>query len=150
MDVSGDLLSLCTATVEERDGSYVVEVPEREVDLGTVEVGETYRLAVLSRERDVDRDAADRERESAPNRTADSTPARDTRGAESPPVDVGERRTVDIESLGEQGDGIARVERGYVVIVPDTEVNERVTVEIEKVTENVGFARVVEREAYYQ
>ncbi|WP_117595487.1 MULTISPECIES: TRAM domain-containing protein [Haloprofundus] len=146
MDVSGDLLCLYTATVEEQDGSYVVELPEQEVELGELAAGETYRLAVLDTNADSEhagnRDTAESSSHAGSRPDAQQPP--------SPPVEVGEQRTVDIEGLGEQGDGIARVERGYVVIVPDTEVNERVTVEIEKVTENVGFATVVEREAYYQ
>ncbi|WP_224270827.1 TRAM domain-containing protein [Haloprofundus salinisoli] len=145
MDVSGNLLCLCTATVEERNGSYVIELPDQEIELGDVTVGETYRVAVLGTNADTDY-AATRDTAESSNRTGSQTDSQ----SPSPPVEVGEQRTVDIEGLGEQGDGIARVERGYVVIVPDTEVNERVTVEIEKVTENVGFATVVEREAYYQ
>ncbi|OYR81860.1 deoxyribonuclease, partial [Halorubrum sp. E3] len=45
---------------------------------------------------------------------------------------------------GDQGDGIAKVERGYVVIVPETSVGDRVTVEIQQVRENVAFADVVD------
>nr|WP_224450622.1 TRAM domain-containing protein [Haloprofundus salilacus] len=150
MDVSGNLLCLCTATIEEQDGSYVVELPEREIELGDIEPGDVYSLAVLSPEAGRESSASDGARASTSGRSVRPADSTSTRGSQSPPVEVGERRTVDIEGLGEQGDGIARVERGYVVIVPDTEVNERVTVEIEKVTENVGFATVVEREEYYQ
>ena len=57
---------------------------------------------------------------------------------------------MDIEGLGDQGYGIARVERGYVIIVPDTEKGERVTVEIAEVKENVGFAEVDERHDFYE
>jgi predicted RNA-binding protein with TRAM domain len=49
---------------------------------------------------------------------------------------------VTIESLGNQGDGIARIDRGYVVIVPDTRPDDEVTIEIEQTRENVAFARV--------
>ncbi|WP_328766624.1 TRAM domain-containing protein [Haloarcula nitratireducens] len=69
--------------------------------------------------------------------------------AQGPPVEEGETRRVEIEDIGEQGDGVARVERGYVVIVPDTELGERVAVEIQTVTENVAFAEVTERISYY-
>ncbi|WP_343124878.1 TRAM domain-containing protein [Natrinema sp. CBA1119] len=62
-----------------------------------------------------------------------------------PHVEVGEQCAVDIEDIGEQGDGIARVERGYVIIVPDTEVNERVTIKIKSIRPNVAFGEVVER-----
>lgn len=57
---------------------------------------------------------------------------------------------VDIEGIGDQGDGIARVERGYVVIVPGTEINERVEIEITSVTETVAFGEVIAREDYYE
>lgn len=40
---------------------------------------------------------------------------------------------------------IARVERGYVVIVPDADLNERVEVEITSARENVAFAEVIDR-----
>jgi predicted RNA-binding protein with TRAM domain len=56
---------------------------------------------------------------------------------------------VEIEDIGEQGDGITRVERGFVVIVPDTEQGERVNIEITDVGENVAFAEVTERVSYY-
>jgi len=72
------------------------------------------------------------------------------RGPSEPPVEEGEQRTVEIEDLGDQGDGLARVERGFVVIVPDTEQGERVTVEITDVRENVAFAEVVKRFDYYE
>ena len=60
-----------------------------------------------------------------------------------PPVTEGERRTVTIETLGDEGDGIAKVERGYVVIVSDAEPGDSVTVEITNVRENVSFASIV-------
>ena len=60
-----------------------------------------------------------------------------------PPVTEGERRTVTIETLGDEGDGIAKVERGYVVIVSDAEPGVSVTVEITNVRENVSFASIV-------
>ena len=53
-----------------------------------------------------------------------------------------------IEILGDAGDGIARVEHGYVIIVPNTDVGERVRIEITDARENVGFANVVERIDY--
>ncbi|ADJ16755.1 TRAM domain-containing protein [Halalkalicoccus jeotgali] len=67
-----------------------------------------------------------------------------------PPVTEGEHRTVDITDIGDQDDGIARVERGYVVIVSNTELNERVKIEIIDVTPTVVFGDVIEREECYQ
>jgi predicted RNA-binding protein with TRAM domain len=52
---------------------------------------------------------------------------------------------VEIEYLGDQGDGIAKVERGYVVIAPDTSIGDRVTAEIQQARETVAFADVVDR-----
>ena len=51
-----------------------------------------------------------------------------------------------IESLGEQGDGIAKVGRGYVVIVPDAHPGDEPTVRIDRIQDNVAFASVVDRD----
>ena len=45
-----------------------------------------------------------------------------------------------IDDLGEEGDGIAKVDRGYVVIVPGATPGETVPVEITRVTQTVAFA----------
>ena len=60
-----------------------------------------------------------------------------------PPVEVGEIRKVRIENLGSGGDGIARID-GYVVFVPNTQVDDEVTIRIVKVLRNYGFAEVVD------
>jgi len=64
-------------------------------------------------------------------------------------VTEGETRTVEIEDIGDQGDGITRVERGFVIIVADTEKGEQVRIKIDTVQENVAFATEVERLRYY-
>jgi len=131
MDIPDQLRCLFTATVEDRDDSYVIEVPEQELQVGSLRPSETYRIAVLS--------------SPANNGTQQAeTESQHEHGPEQP-VEEGEQRTVEIEDLGEQGDGITRVERGFVVIVPDTEVGERVNVKITDVTETVAFAEVIER-----
>jgi predicted RNA-binding protein with TRAM domain len=63
-----------------------------------------------------------------------------------PPVEPGELRYVEIEDIGKQGDGIARVERGYVIIVPDTEIGERVKIEVVEVKSNFAVGEVIEEE----
>ncbi|MFC7132735.1 MULTISPECIES: TRAM domain-containing protein [Salinibaculum] len=136
MEISDQLRCLFSAPVEERGDSYVVEVPEQEIRLGDLQQGETYRVAVLSSPSSDD------------TSNTETRPERE-RGPPKPPVEEGEQRTVEIEGIGDQGDGITRVERGFVVIVPDTEQGERVTVEISDVLENVAFADVVERVSYY-
>ncbi|MFP9193964.1 TRAM domain-containing protein [Natronosalvus vescus] len=131
MEIPDNLLCLFNAEIVEEDGSYIIEVPDQEVAFGDVKVGEVYRAALLG-----------------PGAEANTDTQRE-HDEPTPPVETGETRTVDIEGTGEQGDGIARVERGYVVIVPDTEKGERVTIEITDVKETVAFADVLEREEYY-
>ena len=143
MEISEELLGLFSAEVEQRDGTYVFEVPEREIRLGDLRDDAPYRVAVLSA---AGTDRTDSTASSpAPARTRERE-----RSVQSPPVAEGERRTVEIADIGEQGDGIARVERGYVVIVPDTDQSERVEIEITDVRTNVAFAEVVERVSYYE
>jgi predicted RNA-binding protein with TRAM domain len=138
MEISDQLRCLFTADIERRDGSHVVEVPEQELELGGVEDGATYRVALLSAP---DRTTADEE-------STVSEPRREN-GPPEPPVEMGETRRVEIEEIGDQGDGIAKVERGYVVVVPDTDRGERVEIEITDVKQNVAFARVTDRISYY-
>jgi len=42
--------------------------------------------------------------------------------------------------MGEKGDGVARVERGFVVIVSDGKIGDRLSVRITEVRDNVAFA----------
>jgi len=137
MEISEELRCLFSGKVEERDGSYVVEIPEQELRLGNLQAEETYRVAVLP--------------SSATNKANNTnTDLQSEQAPQTPPVEEGEQRTVEIEDIGDQGDGITRVERGFVVIVPDTKRTERVTIEIIDVRENVAFAEVVERVSYYE
>ena len=55
----------------------------------------------------------------------------------------GDTRTVTIETTGDQGDGIARIEHGYVVIVPGSVPDDELTVEINVVKENFAIAEIV-------
>ncbi|UHQ96250.1 TRAM domain-containing protein [Natrinema halophilum] len=142
MEIPKNLLCLFTAQLEkEADGSYVIEVPAQDVTKGQLEPNEKYRIAVLRTE------ASPPEDQEEASNTIEQTQG--PTESESP-VEIGEKRTVEIESIGEQGDGIARIERGYVVIVPDTEVHERVTIEIKNASPNVAFGEVTERHDYYE
>jgi predicted RNA-binding protein with TRAM domain len=127
MELSDDLLCLFNADVERSEDGFVIHVPEREVETGTIEPGEVYRVALLSR----GRQSESEDRTGEPDQP-------------QPPVEEGEIRYVEIEDLGKQGDGIARVERGYVIIVPDTDVGERVKVEITQVKSNFAVGEVIE------
>jgi predicted RNA-binding protein with TRAM domain len=133
MEIPTQLRCLFAGAVEQQDGTYLIEVPEREIDISELQQGETYRVAVLGAS------ATDDAAETPTRSQRERTPS-------TPPVEEGEQRTVEIEDIGDQGDGITRVERGFVVIVPETERGERVTVEITDVAESVAFAEVVENE----
>jgi predicted RNA-binding protein with TRAM domain len=66
-------------------------------------------------------------------------------------VNEEETRTVTIETTGDQGDGIARVERGYVVIVPGSVPGDELEVEIQTVKQNFAMAEIInEDELMYE
>ncbi len=132
MPIPDQLKCLFSAKVEARDDSHVIEVPKSEVDKGTVDPADTYQLAVLSTTAD--------KKEPEP-----ASQSQQKANHNQPPVTEGESRIVEIEDVGDQGDGITRVERGYVIIVPEAQKGERVTIEIETVRENVAFGLVTKR-----
>jgi predicted RNA-binding protein with TRAM domain len=127
MELSDDLLCLFNAEVERAEDGFVVSVPDREIETGAIDPGEIYRIALMAR-----------------NREDDSSEAPSKPDQPQPPVEEGEIRYVEIEDLGKQGDGIARVERGYVIIVPGGEVDERVKIEITEVKSNFAVGEIVE------
>ncbi|ALG83087.1 TRAM domain-containing protein [Halanaeroarchaeum sulfurireducens] len=115
----------------------VIEVPSSEVDHEALTANETYRVALLD---------SPSSTEPATQQEPESIAVRGTMDPSSagPPIDEGEVRDVTIETVGDQGDGIAKVERGYVVIVPGAQPGDEPTVEIEQVQENVAFASIVD------
>ena len=130
MEISDKLLCLFSADVRREDDRYVIEVPRREVETGSIDADETYRVALISREP---------VEETAEEATAPSTEPQ-------PPVEVGELRYVEIEDIGKQGDGIARVERGYVIIVPGAEIGDRVKIEVTEVKSNFAVGEIIEED----
>jgi predicted RNA-binding protein with TRAM domain len=143
MEISDDLLCLFSAEVEERGDSYVVEVPKREITTGTLRSGEVYRTAMVTAPSESEPEEAEQAEK------GETSNANQERDASGPPVEEGDIREVDIEDIGEQGDGITRVERGFVIIVPETEKGERVTIEITDVKQNVAFGAVKERQTHF-
>lgn len=135
VEIPESLECLFTASVEARNDTILVEVPRAEVEAGDIELGEIYRVALL-------RQSATESEDQSVSQPPQS-PTQDRR--DGPPVEEGEIRPVTIETTGDQGDGLAKVERGYVVIVPDATPGQEPTVEIEHARENVAFARVVEK-----
>lgn len=132
LEIADTLLCLFSADVSDDGDRYVVEVPRREIDTGSIESGETYRVALIS---------ADESEAASESSETTSTPSEP-----QPPVEAGEIRYVEIEDIGKQGDGIARVERGYVIIVPGGEIGERVKVEVSEVKSNFSVGEIIEDE----
>jgi predicted RNA-binding protein with TRAM domain len=133
VEISDKLLCLFSANVSAEDDHYVVEVPRREVERGEIDSGTSYRVALIERETT--------EESETDESTSDGAPPEP-----QPPVEVGETRYVEIEDLGKQGDGIARVERGYVIIVPGAEVGERVKIEVTEVKSNFAVGEIIEED----
>jgi predicted RNA-binding protein with TRAM domain len=133
VEISNELICLFSAEVREDGDNYTIEIPKREVEAGSIGPGDVYRVALIQR------DGA-----SGGSTGAAATDTTATTDGPQPPVERGEIRYVEIEDLGKQGDGIARVERGYVIIVPDTEVGERVKIEISEVKSNFAVGEVID------
>lgn len=129
--VPEELRCLFTAAVERRGEEYVIEVPSGEVERANIEAGEIYRVAALGTPADTrvdtERPVSDEDEEIPP-----------------PPVEEGEIRTVTVEATGDEGDGIAKVERGYVIIVQDGRPGEEVTVEVTTVRQNFAIAQIAD------
>lgn len=132
MDIPDSLRCMFTGAVEERNGSYIVTLPEREFDIGQLEEGEVYRIALLGS--DV----------SAAHEEGSSTKAPPTDTDIGPDdIEVGDIYEVEIEDIGDKGDGLARIGEGYIVFVPGTNIGDKVTVEITEARETVAFAEPI-------
>ncbi|SFL45567.1 Predicted RNA-binding protein, contains TRAM domain [Halogranum rubrum] len=130
--VPDSLRCLFSASVTEHEGSYRIEVPRGEIEESKFDVGEDYGVGVLTHT------AA-----SSPSDSPDAAPNTSPDAQQGPPVEEGDVREVMIETLGEQGDGIAKVERGYVVIVDGGQPGETIEIEVHTVRETVTFAEIV-------
>ncbi|MXR40194.1 TRAM domain-containing protein [Halobaculum sp. WSA2] len=65
------------------------------------------------------------------------------RGRTDSPVSEGDRLTVEVTDVGEEGDGVARVD-GYTLFVPGAEAGETVEVVVDDVKPRFGFAERVD------
>jgi predicted RNA-binding protein with TRAM domain len=164
-----DPLCLFTGRVEERADAYVLEIPKREVELGTIHPDAIYRVGLYPGVTTGD-DSATRTGTDAVDSNTTNSPAGATRGVangdgdgeatgaappspgpetasadgrDGPPVSEGETARLQIEDVGDQGDGLARVGPGYVVFVPDSEVGQQPLVRVTAVHENFAFAEIV-------
>lgn len=58
------------------------------------------------------------------------------------PVKEGDELNVQIESVGEKGDGLAKKD-GFVIFVPNTKKDDKVKIRITKVLRSISFAEVI-------
>ncbi|WP_207590712.1 TRAM domain-containing protein [Halomontanus rarus] len=152
MEISDKLLCLFSTDISVEDDRYVIEVPRQEVETGDIDPDEIYRVALISRDREQDAvststgstSSSASGSTSTTNSSAGTTSSPTPPSEPQPPVEVGETRYVEIEDIGKQGDGIARVERGYVIIVPGAEVGERVKIEVTEVKSNFAVGEIIE------
>ncbi|WP_227379188.1 TRAM domain-containing protein [Haladaptatus halobius] len=127
VEIPKNMHCLYSGTVTQVDDKYVIEVPATEIDTGTVSPNDTVRVAIL------------RQRESPT--TTSPQPSQS-----APPVSEGEQREVTIEDVGSEGDGIAYLDRGYILFIPETEPEEIVSVEVVRVMQRFAVAAVLDHE----
>jgi predicted RNA-binding protein with TRAM domain len=156
-----DSVRLLFETRLEEDGErYVVPIPKSLVEDGGLDPESRQRIALLTggstgeeeSSNSVESDATTTHTGDDPTRSSnsdamntslsgvDSSPDQSHHQHQSPPVEEGEIRSVTVDTLGDQGDGIARVERGFVIIIPDTKPGDEVEIRITDVKETVAFA----------
>lgn len=142
VEISDSLRLLYETTLEERGDEFVLTLPKELVDDGSVTTGTRYRVALLE---SVSESHPPRSESSeATPQVTEPTPEQQVE-SQGPPVEAGDVRSVTIDTLGDQGDGIAKVERGFIVIVPGTRPGDRVDVEITNVADSVAFAEPVSK-----
>ncbi|QLC34997.1 TRAM domain-containing protein (plasmid) [Halarchaeum sp. CBA1220] len=151
-EISDSLRLLFETSIESDGDQYHVQIPHELVENGTLSPGDAYRVALLAADDEGASSATANTTGSASANSRSATAERDTESTSTasssqqtqrPPVDEGDIRTVTIDTLGDQGDGIAKVERGFIVIVPGTEPGDQLNVEVTDVKETVAFAEPV-------
>jgi predicted RNA-binding protein with TRAM domain len=143
--------------LEASGDDFVVRIPDELVENGSLAEDEPYRVALLESQATTTDTSSQASETSAKDTDTASTSTREDSQSDdyqsngrsggnreqSPPVEEGEVRSVTIDTLGDQGDGIARVERGFIIIVSDTQPGDQVDIEITDVADTVAFAEPV-------
>lgn len=143
-EILDSLLCMFTSRVQRQNGTYTLEIPEQEIEVGSLEEGRRYKVALFETGEaesveDVGGDSSDLTGRVSETRQRSD----DEKRLDRPPVEEGEIREVEIEDVGEKGDGIARIPPGYVVFVENTSPGDRVRIKITESRDNFAFADVV-------
>lgn len=137
-----ELVYFSTHEIQQSDGQYEIQIPETHVDGSPLGESDEYRVAIMqttdTQSSSQTASDSDSEKSTVSNRNSS------TGGGYEPPVSVGEELTVTIDSTGDQGDGIAHVAGGYVVVVEDASVGDELLVHIDSVKQNYSFASIVD------
>ncbi|WP_424016274.1 TRAM domain-containing protein (plasmid) [Halorientalis pallida] len=150
VEISDSLQLLFETSLEKERDRYTISIPPEIVENGSLSEGQSYRVALLPgtepepESESTSSQSQPRSRtDKADQRRSASNTQHSSNQAPSPPVEEGEIRSVTIDTLGDQGDGIAKVERGFIVIVSGTQPGDQAKVRITDVKENVAFAEPI-------
>lgn len=136
VEIPDNLRTLFSSRLEMQNDQYVFEVPAGEVESGAVNVGDSYRIAV------VPTDTPARGPEAEPGRARES-PSKRNESDDDAPVEEGDQLRVEIDELGDEGDGVATI-GGFVIFVDGAMPGDRPLVEIDSVSDTMAFATVVD------
>ena len=130
-EISRKLACLYSAMIDTEGDSSTIAVPKREFDnTSSIQPRPTGALLTSTQ--------ADSETATAsPTTEAESSPPS---SIDQPPVTEDD---VEIKTLGDQGDGIAKIGPGYVVIIPETAVDDRVAVRIDTAEANMVSVEII-------
>jgi predicted RNA-binding protein with TRAM domain len=143
MRIPEALQTVFSASPSQDDGDFVIKLPRQEIEAGALDPEDTYRIGIYELpERGQPQDNNDSSSVS-PNGGGPSKAGSGSHESLSPPVEEGEMLMVTIESTGDEGDGIAKTDEGYTVIVPDTNPGDKVEVKVTNVKKQYAFAKVV-------
>ena len=149
VEISNSLRLLFETSVETEDDRHVISIPKELLEDPALEEDRTYRIALLpTLDSPEDGGSAPEEKHQRSGSDDPQGPDESNRGrarsrGQQPPVEEGEIRTVSIDTLGDQGDGIAKVERGFIIIVSGTQPGDQVDVKITHVKDSVAFAEPI-------
>jgi len=129
--ISRKLACLYSAMIDTEGDSSTIAVPKRESITPARSNRDPPRALLTSTQSD--------------SETATASPT--TEAESSPPSSIDQPSVteddVETETLGDQGDGIAKIDPGYVIIVPETAVDDRVAVRIDTAEANMVSVEII-------
>lgn len=135
VEIPDELVYAGTGEATVKNGELIISLGEVGDTPNGISEGEEYQVRL--------HESADGEASQGSGAEDTATGTDWTSTASDPPVTSGEYIDVEIESRGQQGDGVGKVAGGFVVIVPGASPGDHPTVRIEEVRENVAFAEIV-------